>query len=61
MLSGNADFSYSIADSESFAVTKSASLDVKIAGNEDGIDHGQDIFILALNPTVTLREQNANI
>jgi hypothetical protein len=54
-------FTFSQADSSSFSVTKAAGLEIKASGNADGIDHGQDLFILALNPTVTVREQNGNL
>jgi hypothetical protein len=40
-------------------VTKSANRDIIEAGNGDGVDHGQDMFILLLNPTVSLRQDAA--
>jgi len=47
--------------SSSVAVTKSTSLEITISGNGDGIDHGQDMFLLMLNPTVTLTNKNDNL
>ena len=57
----SAGFSVTQSDSSSYAVTKSASLELKSSGNADGIDHGQDMFILLLNPTVTLSREGANL
>jgi hypothetical protein len=53
---GDAGFTITQTNSSSVAVTKSASRDIKASGNGDGIDHGQDMFILLLNPAVTLRQ-----
>ena len=57
----SAGFAGTQTDSSSVAITKTGSLDLKAPGNADGIDHGQDQFILVLNPTVTLRKQNGNL
>jgi hypothetical protein len=54
-------YTFSQSGSDSYSVTKTASLEIKGSGNSDGVDHGQDIFILALKPTVTVREQNENL
>jgi hypothetical protein len=46
-------------DTQSANLTKSGSLEIKVLGNEDGINHDQDMFILLLNPTVTLSSDEA--
>ena len=46
-------------DSHSANLTKSSGLEIKAFGNKDGIDHDQDMFILLLNPTVTLSSDGA--
>ena len=46
-------------DSSSFAITKSVTHDIQAFGNSDGVDHGQDEFILLLNPTVILRKDGS--
>lgn len=57
----DAGFSVTDANGSSVAITKSAALDIKALGNGDGVDHGQDQFILLLNPKVTLRKQGVNL
>jgi hypothetical protein len=52
--SGSFAWSRTTGDTQSANLTKSGSLEIKVPGNEDGIDHDQDMFILLLNPTVTL-------
>jgi hypothetical protein len=58
---GSAGFTGTQADSDSAAITKTGSLELKAPGNGDGIDHGQDQVVLMLNPTVTLSQQNKNL
>jgi hypothetical protein len=54
---GSASFGWdrTTGDSRSTNLTKSASLEVKLPGNSDGINHDQDMFELLLNPTITVR------
>jgi hypothetical protein len=40
----------SVTDSET--ITKSRSAELKLSGNLDGIDHGQDRFVIMLNPAI---------
>jgi len=52
-------WSRTTGDSHSANLTKSSGLEIKAFGNKDGIDHDQDMFILLLNPTVTLSSDGA--
>lgn len=58
---GSYGFSRTQSDSSSVNVTKSQSFDLKVAGNGDGVDHGQDFFVLLLGPTVTLKKHGDQI
>jgi hypothetical protein len=49
-------YSNASTDSNSQTVSKGQSLDIKAAGNGDGIDHTQDAFILLLNPAVAVQQ-----
>jgi hypothetical protein len=53
---GDASFGWSRTTGDtSFAnLTKSGSLEIKVPGNGDGVNHDQDMIELLLNPTVTL-------
>ncbi|WP_147292871.1 hypothetical protein [Dyella psychrodurans] len=52
-------FSNTSSDTQSTTLTKSASYEVKDPGpNEDGIDHDQDMFIILINPTVTVSQKS---
>ena len=53
---GDASFGWNrtTGDTKSTNLTKSASLEIKVPANGDGIDHDQDMFELLLNPTITL-------
>jgi hypothetical protein len=44
-------------DSTSETLTKTQTSEIVANGNADGIDHGQDQFILLLNPVVYVQEQ----
>jgi hypothetical protein len=56
-------FTYTSGESQTVSLTKSATFEVKDPGfNTDGINHDQDMFIILINPTVTLSQQsNGNI
>lgn len=56
-------YTYTTGDTKTTTLTKSATYEVKDPGpNEDGIDHDQDMFIILINPTVTVSQQsNGNI
>jgi len=58
---GSYGFSETDSDSSSVNVTKSNAYDLKVVGNGDGIDHGQDMFVLLLKPTVTLKKNGSTI
>lgn len=47
-------FSTTTTGGSSFTVTKSSAMDLKASGNEDGVHHDQDIFVLLLNPAVVV-------
>jgi hypothetical protein len=51
---GSFAWSHTTGQSQSAALTKTGSLEIKVPGNGDGINHDQDMFILLLNPTLTL-------
>jgi len=51
---GSFAWSRTTSDTQSANLTKSGSLEIKVLGNQDGLNHDQDMFILLLNPTVTL-------
>ena len=57
----SAGYTATQTDSDTVTLTKTAGLDVKVNANGDGIDHGQDQFILLLNPTVTLSKVGGNV
>jgi hypothetical protein len=56
-------FTYTSGQSQTVSLTKSATYEVKDPGpNVDGIDHDQDMFIILINPIVTLSQQsNGNV
>ncbi len=58
---GSYGFSETHTDSTAVNVTKSSTFDLKVQGNGDGIDHGQDVFLLLLKPTVTLKKHGDTI
>jgi hypothetical protein len=47
-------------DSNSQTISSSGSLDIKVNGNSDGVDHDQDQFFLLLNPAVALKAVTPN-
>ena len=60
---GDASFGWSrtTGDTSFASLTKSGSLEIKVPGNGDGINHDQDMVELLLNPTVTLSKDGPNI
>ena len=58
---GSFAWSRTTGHTNSANLTKSGSLEVKVPGNGDGVNHDQDMFELLLNPTVTLSTDGANI
>lgn len=63
LLGGGGSYGFSETDSDSTAVnvTKTKTYDLKALGNGDGIDHGQDMFLLLLRPSVTLKKNGNTI
>ena len=58
-LQGNFQFSFSenTTDSSSISIQKAESFDIKIPGPAtDGIDHNHDVFMLLLNPLLTVAQ-----
>jgi hypothetical protein len=55
-IGASAGFTNTASDSNSQTITKGQTLDIKAAGNGDGIDHSQDAFILLLNPAIAVQE-----
>ncbi len=55
-VSGSYSSSDTSTDSHSQTITKGETLDMKLAGNRDGVDHDLDTFILLLNPAVALQQ-----
>jgi len=51
---GSFGWSRTTGDTKSANLTKTGSLEIKVPGNGDGINHDQDMVELLLNPTVTL-------
>lgn len=53
---GDASFGWNrtTGDTNSTSLTKSGSLEIKVPGNGDGIDHDQDMFELLLSPAIKL-------
>jgi hypothetical protein len=49
-------YSTTSTDSSSQTLTKTSTMDIKATGNEDGVNHDQDVFILMLNPAVAVNE-----
>jgi len=47
-------------DTNSQTISSSRALDLKVNGNNDGVDHDQDQFFLLLNPAVALKANTAN-
>ena len=58
---GSYGFSETTSDSSAVNVTKSQTSDLKVIGNGDGIDHGQDMFLLLLKPSVTLKKNGNQV
>jgi hypothetical protein len=54
-------FTVSQTDSSSRTISKSQTQDIKVSGNADGVDHGQDQFILLLNPEIAINVQGNNV
>ena len=54
-------FTVSQTDSSSRTISKSQTLDIKVSGNADGVDHGQDQFVLLLNPAIAINVQGNNV
>jgi hypothetical protein len=54
-LSGSVAFNASSSGTSTVTITKTQTSDLKLAGNEDGLSHDQDIFIILLNPLVSIR------
>lgn len=52
-------YSTTSTDSSSQTVTKGQGLELKVNGNDNGVDHTQDEFILLLNPAVAVQESQA--
>ncbi|WP_233841523.1 hypothetical protein [Dyella sp. 2HG41-7] len=53
-------FTFSENETQTTTLTKSATYEVKDPGpNEDGVDHDQDMFIILINPTVTLKQESS--
>lgn len=61
VVSASAGFTGTQTNSSSITINKTGSHDIQVQGNGDGIDHGQDQFILMLQPTVALTKQGLNI
>ncbi|MGH9591047.1 MAG: hypothetical protein ACRD25_11675, partial [Terracidiphilus sp.] len=57
---GSYGFQSTTSDSTAVTATKGKSFDWKVPGNGDGIDHGQDQFLLLLHPQVTLEKDSPN-
>jgi hypothetical protein len=51
-ISAGAQYSVTSSDSHSETISKGQSVEIKATGNEDGVNHDQDEFILLLNPAV---------
>jgi hypothetical protein len=47
-------FSNTVTDGFSETIAKTQTLDIKVQALADGIDHGQDLFFLLLNPAVSV-------
>jgi hypothetical protein len=56
-----ASYAATYSNSNSVNVTKAVGTDIKVYGNGDGIDHGQDQIVLLLDSTVTLTQQGNNV
>jgi hypothetical protein len=54
-LGGSFGYSTTTTDTSSESLTKSSSLEEKFAGNQDGVNHDQDTFLLLLNPAVAAK------
>jgi hypothetical protein len=54
-LSGSNGFSVTASDSTTQTISKSLTTTIRIAGNGDGVNHGQDQFVLLLNPAVAVK------
>jgi len=50
-----------IGDTKSLSLTKSTSLEIKVPGNGDGIDHDQDLFELLLHPSLAVSSNGSSI
>jgi hypothetical protein len=57
----SAGFTVSQSDSTSRTLSKSETLTLKVAGNADGVNHGQDRFVLLLNPVVAVTVQGSQV
>jgi hypothetical protein len=53
-LGGSFSYSTTNTDTDTETLTKSSSLEEKFTGNQDGVDHDQDSFLLLLNPAVAV-------
>ncbi|HEX5758463.1 MAG TPA: hypothetical protein VF121_04675 [Thermoanaerobaculia bacterium] len=60
-LDASTGFTVSQTDSTSRTISKSQTLGIKVSGNADGVDHGQDQFVLLLNPAIAVNVQGNNV
>ncbi len=59
--SASAGFSWTNSGSNTETVSKSAGYDLKVIGNQDGVDHDYDQIVVLLNPDVAVRAAGNNI
>lgn len=57
----SAGFTVSESNSTSRTLKKAQTLGLKVAGNADGVNHGQDRFVLLLNPAIAVSTQGNNV
>ena len=57
LFGANSDFSTTTTDSSSETISKSQSVEIKVPGNGDGVDHSQDFFYILLNPAIAASVQ----
>jgi hypothetical protein len=54
-------FEVSQSDSTSTTLSKSKTFGLEVSGNKDGVNHGQDRFVLLLNPAIAVRQQGNKV
>ena len=59
-MTSDTNFTTSVTSGNSLTISKAQSFEINTLGNGDGIDHGQDMFLLLLNPAIVVESLGRN-